>query len=146
MYIGLGSGITLAIAAPLGAVLAAAKGPVLPFIISPFISVVCIIFLVTIPVEDTLGIQKDDGDINRKWGKRGFPYDWREYITSHFPVAPGSWRLINAAAHPLDWLTYFLMVAITTMLGMIMIQFALGVFEWSVIGATGAVLSVGTKL
>lgn len=144
LFTGTVGGLTFTIAAPLGAVLATYVTPGFPFLIAPVLSVLCIILLVAMPVEDTLGVmQKKPQELRFITKNRALPADWRAYIKDQFPIGPGLLVLMRRAKHPLDWLTNYLMHISTAVLLMIFIQYVLAVFQWSGPVASASVLFVG---
>jgi hypothetical protein len=138
LFVGVVGGLSLTIGAPLGAVISTLLHPSVPFLISPFIFASCVLLLLFIPVDDTLGIKSETRT-------RQLP-DWGEFFISHFPVSHGSVNLVMAATRPLDWLTNLLMHCCTSLASMILIQYCLAVIGWSALRATASVLSVGLCL
>lgn len=146
IFSGTVGGLTLTIAAPLGAVLAKYVSAGFPFVISPLLSLACTVLLIIMPVEDTLGAKKDPSQLFYITSTRAIPSNWKKYLVTHFPVSFGAWEVIKRAKHPLDWLTNFLMHITTSIMLMIFIQYLFVVFNWSAPIASGAVLFVGLCL
>ena len=146
LFSGVVGGLTFTIAAPLGAVLAKYVSPGFPFVISPFLSLTCTFLLVFMPVEDTLGVQKDPSNLFYLTSTRSLPLNWKHYLISHFPVSFGGFDIIKKAKHPFDWLTNFLMHITTSIMVMIFIQYLFVIFHWSAPFASGAILFVGLCL
>jgi MFS family permease len=143
LFSGTVGGLTLTIAAPLGAILAKYVSPGFPFVISPLLSLACTLLLLVMPVEDTLGAKKDPTALFYLTSNRALPANWNRYLLSHFPISFGALEVIKKAKHPLDWLTNFLMHITTSIMLMIFIQYLFVVFHWSAPLASGAVLFVG---
>jgi hypothetical protein len=157
IYVGLVLGLSLTISAPIGAVLADNIRITLPFYISPIISILCIIILIIMPVDDTRGIIHTPSDISplplAAWlsshahlTKRCLPSSWKEYLQTHFPLSPGTLTIIHQAKYPLDWISNILMQSIPSLLGMVLLQYFLSVFNWSASIASVGVFSVGLCL
>lgn len=150
IFVGVVGGIAFTVGVPLGAIIATLTDPTVPFIVSPFVSALCVLLLVVVPVDDTLGVKQPQGgehtDVRLLWGNRGVPRDFGSFLASHFPISLGSIDIMKKAAYPMDWMTNWLMHICSSLANMILIQYCLAVLGWTAPLAAVAVLSVGLCL
>jgi MFS family permease len=146
LFTGVVGGLAFLIGLPLGAVLAEVVDIQAPIKVSMVLSALCMVSLVILPVDDTLGCDSTDGDRIKLSGRRSLPATAIGFIKSHFPISGGSLNLTMAAKYPADWAVNFMMHSTSSLLNLIFIQYALAVYGWSGVQASGAYAFVGISL
>ena len=146
LFTGVVGGFGFAIGVPLGAALASFAPLTLPFYISIGMGACNCLFLILMPVDDTIGARNVTAPKRCIYGTRYIPGEIKEFIVTNFPIGSTSFNLIKSAKNPKDWLANFMMHCTTGLLNLILIQYCLAVFHWSALLSAGAVLSVGICL
>lgn len=145
VFTGVVGGFAFIIGVPLGAALAEFVNPSFPLKIGILLGGLCVVVLIILPVDDTLGLKyADKGHI--VYGKRMIPSDYKAYMKEHFPVSFGTIDMMKLANHPNDWLVNFIGHSNTSLLALIFVQYALAVFHWSPVQAAGGYLAVGISI
>lgn len=145
LFTGVVGGFAFIIGVPLGAALAQYLYPTFPLQLGMLLGLICIVTLVILPVDDTLGMKHTDLGV-RVLGKRMLPSDLKAYFKEHFPISLGTLDLMKDAKYPVDWLINFIGHSNTTLLSLIFVQYALAVFHWSAVAAAGGYLVVGISI
>lgn len=151
LFTGVVGGLAFVVGIPAGALLAQ-RGLELPLKLAMCGGFFCLILLLVLPVDDTLGIKPSASQESLpamsfcSGSRRHLPSSWKSYLWSNFPVNSHAYELILKAKYPLDWLTNFLMHITSGLLNLILIQYCLAVYNWSAVVASAAVLSVGICL
>jgi MFS family permease len=156
LFTGVVGGLAFVVGIPAGALIAQ-RGYELPLKLAMCGGFICLILLLFLPVDDTLGIKStsvpsvsatEEGRAMSccSSNRRHLPSSWKSYLWSNFPVNSHAYELILQAKYPLDWLTNFLMHTTSGLLNLILIQYCLAVYNWSAVLASAAVLSVGICL
>lgn len=156
LFTGVVGGLAFVVGVPAGALIAK-RGYELPLKLAMCGAFICLILLVFLPVDDTLGIKDSSASVTPTGGsvsprttccgtKRQLPGSWKAYLWANFPINSHAYELILKAKYPLDWLTNFLMHTTSGLLNLILIQYCLAVYNWSAVLASAAVLSVGICL
>lgn len=151
LFTGVVGGLAFVVGVPAGALIAK-RGYELPLKLAMCGGFICLILLVILPVDDTLGIKNESALTNSVppttccGTKRQFPNSWKSYLWANFPINYHAYELILRAKYPLDWATNFLMHTTSGLLNLILIQYCLAVYNWSAVLASAAVLSVGICL
>jgi MFS family permease len=152
LFTGVVGGLAFVVGVPAGALIAQ-RGLELPLKMAMCGGFLCLLILLVLPVDDTLGIKIPTPPADETVSKgscfgtrRHLPPSWKTYLWANFPVNSHAYELILKAKFPLDWLTNFLMHTTSGLLNLILIQYCLAVFDWSAVLASAAVLSVGICL
>jgi MFS family permease len=148
LFTGVVGGLAFVVGVPAGALIAQ-RGLELPLKLAMCGGFLCLILLLALPVDDTLGIKAQSPSSEEgccSGSRRQLPQSWKAYLWANFPINSHAYELILKAKYPLDWLTNFLMHTTSGLLNLILIQYCLAVFDWSAVLASAAVLSVGICL
>jgi MFS family permease len=134
---------------PVGVALSLLISIVFPYYVSALLVPLCIILLIFIPIDDTLGTVlsrgMDDGVIAFT-KTRGLPKNIRGFIVQHSPFSTATLRLILKANRPLLWISYFLLQTSLSTLFFIFVQYTFVAFRWTGFAPAIGILYCGTTV
>lgn len=158
LLIGISIGLGFTIGLPIGAVLSISD-PFLPIKISIFLSVFNCVFIISLPVDDTLAsksrqIARSDKPMMNIQNicsynisflrHRSLPDNISEYLIEHSIY--GAFKIVNSAKCRQDWISFFFFQIAQQVLQLTFILFGIQVFLWTTSEAGIALAFVGITI
>jgi hypothetical protein len=145
MIFGLSIGLSFSTGIPTGAILTATVGPRIAILVSLVISLLTSVYMLLIPINDTLGCKSrhltnsskelmmvnSPSEVLAHWDfqYRSFPEKLGSFIHEHLPFT--GFFIIVKAKQPLEWLCYFLsQIALQTLI-LTYLSFGIHTFAWT---------------